>query len=120
MFTRDNRLPKQRAGQFACMLVATAMLLAIGSRLAAAKRPNILVILVDTLRKDHLSLYGYERQTSSTIDALGEQGWVLENHIANASQTVPSTLSMLLSRHPAEHGILHLRDGHFATLLENL
>jgi arylsulfatase A-like enzyme len=75
--------------------------------------PNVVVILIDTLRKDHLHLYGYERRTSDTIDSLGEQGWVFENHIASSGQTVPSTLSMLLSRHPAEHGFHHLGEGHF-------
>jgi len=77
------------------------------------RQPNVLLILVDTLRKDHLHLYGYERRTSDTIDALGAEGWVLENHIASASQTVPSTLSMMLSRHPSEHGFVHLENRQF-------
>ncbi len=77
------------------------------------RRPNVLFVLVDTLRKDHLQLYGYERPTSANINSLAKSGWVFDNHIASAAQTVPSVLSMMLSLHPAEHGFLHLSLGHF-------
>lgn len=80
----------------------------------AANRPNLLFILVDTLRWDHLSTYGYARSTSPRIDALGEQGWVFENHISHAGQTVPATISMLISKYPVEHGFVHEGPGHFA------
>ena len=79
-----------------------------------ADRPNVLLVVIDTLRADHLHLYGYPRRTSDHIDALGATGWVFERHIASSGQTVPSTLSLLLSMHPAEHGFLHLGYGHFA------
>jgi arylsulfatase A-like enzyme len=69
--------------------------------------PGVLFILVDTLRKDHLRLYGHERDTSPHIDQLGAEGWVFEGHIAPASHTVPSTVSMLTSCYPVEHGIVH-------------
>ncbi|MCH7709676.1 MAG: sulfatase-like hydrolase/transferase, partial [Myxococcales bacterium] len=66
--------------------------------------PNVMLILVDTLRQDHLSLYGYARNTSPRIDALGASGVVFENHLSHASQTVPSIVSIMLSQLPAEHG----------------
>jgi len=78
-----------------------------------AKRPNILFIMIDTLRADHLHSYGYQRRTSDTIDSLAEKGWLFDQHIASASQTVPSTLSLLLSQHPAEHGFRHEGVSHF-------
>jgi arylsulfatase A-like enzyme len=71
------------------------------------------LILVDTLRKDGLHLYGNERRTSDAIDALAEEGWVFDHHIASASQTVPSMLSLMLSRHPADHGFADKSRGHF-------
>jgi arylsulfatase A-like enzyme len=77
--------------------------------------PNVVLILVDALRMDHLHLYGYGRRTSDRLDILGSSGWVFENHIASASQTVPSTLSLMLSLHPAEHGFVHTGPGHFST-----
>jgi len=90
------------------------LLLAVGGCADKQPQPNVLLVLIDTLRQDHLHLYGYERRTSDWMDALGTEGWVFENHVASASQTVPSTLSLLLSRHPAEHGFVHLGPGHFS------
>jgi len=58
------------------------------------RRPNIVLFLVDTLRKDGLHLYGNERRTSDAIDALAREGWVFEHHIASASQTVPSLVRL--------------------------
>jgi arylsulfatase A-like enzyme len=77
-------------------------------------QPNVLLIVVDTLRADHLHSYGYPRRTSGNVDALASQGWVFQNHIASAAQTVPSTLSMMLSLHPPEHGFRHPSNGYFA------
>ena len=88
----------------ATRLAAGALLLGLAlphlgcaERAADRHAPNVLIVLVDTLRKDHLGLYGYGRNTSPNIDALGAAAWVMENHIAPASQTIPSTLSMLLA-----------------------
>jgi arylsulfatase A-like enzyme len=71
-------------------------------------------VLIDTLRADHLGAYGYERPTSPTIDALARDAWVFDRHVASAAQTVPSTLSMMLSLDPADHGFFHESDGFFA------
>ena len=68
------------------------------------QRPNVLFIVLDTLRKDYLHVYGYPQPVSPAIDALAARGWLFENHLTHASQTIPATLSMLLSRLPAEHG----------------
>src|SRR5690606_30815158 len=92
-----------RAVRAACALVGLAAGLLLGCR-AAEPRPSVLLVVVDTLRKDALHLYGEPRPVSPHIDALGAGGWVFESHVAHASQTVPSTLSMLLSQLPLEHG----------------
>jgi glucan phosphoethanolaminetransferase (alkaline phosphatase superfamily) len=42
--------------------------------LPPAGSPNILLIVMDTVAADHLSLHGYDRRTSPTIDALAERG----------------------------------------------
>jgi len=77
-------------------------------------RPNLVLIVVDTLRADHLEIYGYERKTSPALKKLAERGVVYEQHVASAGQTVPSTLTLLTSLHPAEHGFRHLGNGHFS------
>ncbi|HMB55416.1 MAG TPA: sulfatase-like hydrolase/transferase [Thermoanaerobaculia bacterium] len=62
---------------------------------------NVVVVLVDTLRADHLGAYGYERPTSPEFDELAADGVLFENARAQASCTFPSTNSALTSRDPA-------------------
>ncbi|MBP9826601.1 MAG: sulfatase-like hydrolase/transferase, partial [Thermoanaerobaculia bacterium] len=64
----------------------------------AGVRPNILLIVVDTLRADHLSAYGYARPTSPAIDALAARGVRFDRHCAQAPCTFPSMNSLLTSR----------------------
>ncbi|HSK75144.1 MAG TPA: sulfatase [Thermoanaerobaculia bacterium] len=66
-------------------------------------RPNILFILVDTLRYDHLTPYGYERPTSPEIDRLlAKPGVVVEEAYSQAPWTLPSVASFLTGRQPGE------------------
>jgi arylsulfatase A-like enzyme len=64
--------------------------------------PNVLIIIVDTLRADHLSPYGYTRDTSPYLTQLAQQGVVFENAIAPSSWTLPSHASMLTGLYPRE------------------
>ena len=74
---------------------------------AAPGAPNILVVVMDTVRADHLSLYGYGRETSPHLDALAKQGVVFERDIAPSPWTLGSHASMLTGRYPHEHGVDH-------------
>jgi arylsulfatase A-like enzyme len=76
------------------------------SRLPEAKpgSPNVVVIVIDTLRVDHLSSYGYSRQSSPTIDQLSKEGVTFENAMAPAPWTLPSHASLVTGRYPHEHG----------------
>ncbi|HVR95884.1 MAG TPA: sulfatase-like hydrolase/transferase, partial [Thermoanaerobaculia bacterium] len=66
-------------------------------------RPNVLFILVDTLRFDHLTPYGYARQTSPNIQKLlADRGVVAEEAYSQAPWTLPSVVSFLTGRHPGE------------------
>jgi arylsulfatase A-like enzyme len=67
--------------------------------------PNVLVIVVDTLRADHLSPYGYMRDTSPFLTQLAKQGVLFENAISPSSWTLPSHASMLTGRYPEEIGV---------------
>ncbi len=70
---------------------------------AQTKRPNVLFILVDTLRFDHLTPYGYGRDTSPNIArTLARPGVVVENAYAQAPWTLPSVVSFMTSRQPGE------------------
>jgi arylsulfatase A-like enzyme len=70
---------------------------------ANATSPNVLLIIVDTLRADHVSSYGYSRQTSPNIDALAAGGVLFENSFASSSYTLPSHASILTGWYPHDH-----------------
>ena len=72
---------------------------------AAPGSPNILVIVVDTLRADHLSSYGYSQATSPNIDRLARSGVLFENAIAPSSWSLPSHASLVTGRAVHEHGM---------------
>ncbi len=67
--------------------------------------PNVLLIVVDTLRADHLGAYGYPRQTSPTIDRLAAAGVVFEHAISQAPWTAPSLASLFTGLYPSAHGL---------------
>lgn len=71
---------------------------------------NLLFIVVDTLRADHLGSYGYERPTSPHLDALSKTGIRFANHLAQSSWTKTSMASLWTSLHPARAGILRSTD----------
>ena len=54
------------------------------------KQTNVIVVMLDTVRADHLGLYGYDLPTSPHLDAYAEKSVVFEQHIANCSWTRPS------------------------------
>ncbi len=72
---------------------------------AAIGSPNVLVLVVDALRADHLKCYGYSRSTSPNLDQLAARGVVFKNAFATASYTLPSHASMLTGLYPHEHGV---------------
>lgn len=66
----------------------------------APPRFNVVVVMVDTLRADHMSLYGYERATTPFIDEMARHGVVFDWAYSQASCTYPSVNSLLTSRYP--------------------
>jgi choline-sulfatase len=64
---------------------------------------NVIVVLIDTLRSDHLPSYGYRRNTAPTLARLAHQGIQLQGYPA-ASWTRPSVASLLTGLRPSRHG----------------
>ncbi len=67
---------------------------------------NVVFILVDTLRADRMSLYGYGRPTTPVIDDLANHGVIFERVIAQSSWTKTSMASLWTGTYPAAHGVL--------------
>ena len=76
---------------------------------APADQPSILVIVWDTVRADHLGLYGHERQTTPFLDQWAAEARVYEDCISAGNSTLPAHASMFTGRLPSEHGMNHER-----------
>jgi arylsulfatase A-like enzyme len=66
---------------------------------------NVLFILIDTLRADRLGSYGYERDTSPTLDRLAETGIRFKNHVSQCSWTKSSMASIWTGLYPSHTGV---------------
>ncbi|MCH2187372.1 sulfatase [Myxococcota bacterium] len=72
---------------------------------APNSRPNILLIVVDTLRADHVGIYGHSRPTTPAIDALAEKGSFFPQAFAQSSWTLPSMTTLLTGLFPHQHRV---------------
>lgn len=72
--------------------------------------PVVIIWLVDTLRADHTTPYGYGRETTPALDSFAQDSVVFETAIAQASWTKPSVASIFTSELPGIHRAVQLRD----------
>ena len=105
-----------RYGKTAALLTGVVVLLSAGvfaypglrervirSGLApAAQGPNVLLIILDTVRAANLSLYGYQRHTTPNLEQFAEQGVVFDRAIAPSPWTLPSHAVLFSGRDPNE------------------
>ena len=92
---------------------ALALALAAGcGGSAPAERPNVLLISIDSLRRDHLGVYGHRNSlrpdvlTSPALDALGAEGVVFENAVSTTSWTLPSHMALMTGLPDRLHGVV--------------
>lgn len=67
---------------------------------------NVILISIDTLRADHLGVYGYHRDTSPAIDRFAREGVMFRDAIAQAPRTLPSHAAIFTSLLPSHSGAL--------------
>jgi arylsulfatase A-like enzyme len=92
-----------RASRMRC---ATALVaLAAISACRDPATPNVVLVVIDTLRRDHLSGLGHERPTSPRLDELMEESVLFENLVSTSSQTVPAVASLLTGLYPSETSV---------------
>lgn len=77
-------------------------------RAAVSKRPNLVLMIIDTVRADHLSAYGYRRPTSPNLAQLAARGLLFRNSYSASTWTLPSTASLLTGLYPDQHGVRRL------------
>jgi arylsulfatase A-like enzyme len=95
----ERRLAGRLRAALACPLTAALLLAGCGAGGGRGPGWDVLLIVVDTLRADHLGLYGYQRPTSPFLDRLGRQSVVFTHSRAQAGCTLPSVFSLLTSRY---------------------
>jgi arylsulfatase A-like enzyme len=91
-----------------------SVLLIVGCREPEPAAPKtvaaVIVVDVDTLRADGLSVYGNARPTTPHFDALAAEGCRFEWAFAQAPYTLPSQVTLFTSLYPHSHGVVHERD----------
>jgi arylsulfatase A-like enzyme len=91
--------PRRRLLGAPCWLLAVAGTVLASAGCGPTRPPDVLLVVIDTLRADHLGAYGYTRARTPTIDALARQATVFENAMAHAPHTIPSMLQLMTSRY---------------------
>lgn len=94
----------QRTG-FVLFALGLFLLLGLGCEKKPATGPSdVILLVVDTLRAQNLSLYGYSRETSPHLETFSRDAVVFENAITPGTWTVPAHASLLTGRWPSFHG----------------
>ena len=71
---------------------------------------GVILILADTLRRDHLDAYGYSRPTAPVLARLASEGALFKDNISQATWTKPSVPSILSSLYASTHGVAGIHD----------
>jgi len=71
----------------------------------AAPAPNIVIVVIDCLRADHVGAYGYGRATTPNLDRLAAEGALFERAITQANWTRPSVASLLSGLYVGQHRV---------------
>ncbi len=116
---RRNRICRGIESAFAAVSVGLVVLAAVsnfvtarrlsslpGGRQPAAGSPNIILIVSDALRCDHLSAYGYGRDTSPNLKRLADEGTLFLNARSHGNRTIISMPAIFTSLYPSFHGAM--------------
>lgn len=87
---------------------------------ATRERPNLVLVVMDTQRRDRVSAQGYARPTTPNVDRLAARGMLFEGAYATSSWTWPSTASLLTGLLPQRHGVLDYDSCYLGNALETL
>jgi arylsulfatase A-like enzyme len=98
-------MTKMRTKRTIAVLTAIFALLSVVS-CKKAPRPNVVVILIDTLRADRLPFYGYPKVTTPFLNELASRSTVFEQAFAGSSWTAPATASIFTGLYPFQHGVV--------------
>jgi hypothetical protein len=89
------------------LLLILNMGVLVDARMRQSRGPNVVLIVIDTLRADHVGCYGYTRKTTPNIDKLASNSTLAKNAISTSSWTTASVGSVFTSQYPS---VLRIKD----------
>jgi arylsulfatase A-like enzyme len=69
---------------------------------------NVILISFDTLRRDHLHVYGHPKELSPNLDKLAGDGVLFSEAVVNCGWTLPQHMTLLTGLYPIKHGLIYL------------
>jgi len=107
---------RSRPGPVQKTFAAIALLALAQASSCGGERPrfpgaNLVLVSIDTLRADHLSLYGYGRVTSPHLDDFARTGVLFENAYSQSPKTATSHMTLFTGLHPGAHGVTNWWEG---------
>jgi len=106
LLSRDFGRAAALPAVLATMSLAVINISAVIAKHEANNQPqNVIVILIDALRADHLGSYGYSRPTSPTLDAFAKESLLFTQAISQSSYTKPVIASLFTSLYPSQHNV---------------
>ena len=109
-----NPLPLPAITESHCGVLLLGALLLAGCTKEASPPVNVLLVVVDTLRQDHLGAYGYRAHPATPqLDRFAREDAVtLDGMIGVSSWTMPSMATLFTGQFPAEHGVMRMMGEH--------
>jgi arylsulfatase A-like enzyme len=113
------RRAKWTSGVLAAVMLVSGVPEIVGSRVLEGRRlaslvsidgkaPNVILLILDTVRAQNVSVYGYERKTTPVLEQFAADGVVFTSAIAPAPWTAPTHATMLTGRYGTQTGITYL------------
>lgn len=96
-----------RAAAISAALLASIALPARAEDAAAASRPDIVLVVIDSLRADHMGCHGYGRDTTPYLDAFARESVRFDQVVASGPWTLPAIMSIFTAVPPEIHGCHH-------------
>jgi arylsulfatase A-like enzyme len=88
------------------MLSLAVLSLAVAGFRLSGSKPDVVLIVIDTLRADHLPFYGYSKPTAPFLSDLAARGVVFESAYSTSAWTAPASASLLTGMYPLQHGVV--------------
>lgn len=104
-FTNSKTYPSPKKFVLFFFIVFSVALARVPAHCADEGKLNLLIITIDTLRADHLGIYGHDDVLTPNIDNLGQNGVLFTRAISHVPLTLPSHCSLFTGNLPLNHGV---------------